>query len=125
MNEHRSDLHTVVFTPSGLSGAIADGTTVLEAAVQLGADLDTVCGGRGICGRCQIEPSAGEFAKWAISVHDDALSPWGTLEESYQGKRVIVEGRRLGCSAKICGDVVTLGLARFTREAIRMRNGRA
>ena len=106
MNEHRSDLHTVVFTPSGLSGAIADGTTVLEAAVQLGADLDTVCGGRGICGRCQIEPSAGEFAKWAISVHDDALSPWGTLEESYQGKRAIIEGRRLGCSAKICGDVV-------------------
>jgi uncharacterized 2Fe-2S/4Fe-4S cluster protein (DUF4445 family) len=96
----------VVFTPSGLSGKVADGTTVLDAAVQLGADLDTVCGGRGICGRCQVEPSTGEFAKWAISVDDDALSPWGSLEENYTGKRAIVEGRRLGCSAKICGDVV-------------------
>lgn len=96
----------VVFTPSGLTGEVEDGTTVLDAAVQLGADLDTVCGGRGICGRCQVEPSTGEFAKWAISVDDDALSAWGLLEQNYKGKRAIVEGRRLGCSAKICGDVV-------------------
>ncbi len=98
--------HHVVFTPSGLNGVIADGTTVLDAAVQLGADLDTVCGGRGICGRCQVEPSTGEFAKWAISVDDAALSPWGALEANYRGKRPIGDGRRLGCSAKICGDVV-------------------
>ena len=43
-------LHRVVFTPSGLEGKVADGTTVLEAARQLGADLDTVCGGRGFAG---------------------------------------------------------------------------
>lgn len=98
--------HTVVFTPSGLSGTIADGTTVLDAAVQLGADLDTVCGGRGICGRCQVAPSTGEFAKWAITVSDQALSAWGVLEQSYTGKRAIVAGQRLGCSAKICGDVI-------------------
>ena len=101
MNEHR-----VVFTPSGLNGTVADDTTVLDAAVQLGADLDTVCGGRGICGRCQIQPTIGEFAKWAISVDDDALTPWGALEENYQGKRPIKPGRRLGCSARIRGDVV-------------------
>ena len=82
MSEHR-----VVFTPSGLSGSVTDGTTVLDAAVQLGADLDTVCGGRGICGRCQVVPSTGEFAKWAITVADDALSEWGTLEQNYAGKR--------------------------------------
>ena len=101
MTEHR-----VVFTPSGLAGTVPDGTTVLDAAVQVGADLDTVCGGRGICGRCQVSPSTGEFAKWAISVDDQALSPWGLLEQNYQGKRAISPGRRLGCSAKISGDVV-------------------
>ena len=101
MNEHR-----VVFTPSGLNGTVADDTTVLDAAVQLGADLDTVCGGRGICGRCQIQPTIGEFAKWAISVDDDALTPWGALEENYRGKRPIKPGQRLGCSARIRGDVV-------------------
>lgn len=98
--------HRVVFTPSGLQGTVAEGTTVLEAARELGVDLDTVCGGRGICGRCQIEPSVGSFAKWAIDVEADHLSTWGPLEDNYQGKRKIVEGRRLGCSAQICGDVV-------------------
>ena len=34
--------HRIVFTPSGLSGTVEHGTTVLEAARQLGADLDTV-----------------------------------------------------------------------------------
>ena len=52
----------VVFTPSGLDGVVQDGVTVLEAARQLGADIDSVCGGRGICGRCQITPSNGVFA---------------------------------------------------------------
>ena len=46
----------VVFTPSGLTGDVEPGTTVLDAARQLGVDLDSVCGGRGICGHCQVVP---------------------------------------------------------------------
>ena len=61
----------IVFTPSGLAGEVDTGTTVLAAARQLGVDLDSVCGGRGICGRCQIEPSTGSFAKWAIDSEAD------------------------------------------------------
>ena len=61
--------HRIVFTPSGLSGTVEHGTTVLDAARRLGADLDTVCGGRGICGRCQIVPGDGQRSpKWAITV---------------------------------------------------------
>ncbi len=44
----------VVFSPSGRRGAFPEGTTVLDAARALGVDLDSVCGGRGICGRCQV-----------------------------------------------------------------------
>ncbi len=98
--------HTVVFTPSGLRGEVSHDTTVLAAARQLGVDLDSVCGGRGICGRCQVEPSTGEFAKWALSVGPDHLSPVGPLEQNYKGKRPLTEQRRLGCSARIVGDVV-------------------
>ena len=54
----------VVFTPSGKRGTFTHGTSVLEAARGLGVDLDSVCGGRGICGRCQINVSTGEFAKF-------------------------------------------------------------
>ncbi|HTH05811.1 MAG TPA: ASKHA domain-containing protein, partial [Ilumatobacteraceae bacterium] len=98
--------HRIVFTPSGLSGMVAHGTTVLDAARRLGADLDTVCGGRGICGRCQIVPSVGSFPKWAITVAPDALGPPASIETDYHGNRPLLAGRRLGCAARINGDVV-------------------
>lgn len=99
-------LHRIVFTPSGHEGKVADGTSVLEAARQLGVDLDTVCGGRGLCGRCQVTPSIGRFAKWAIDAHPDALGPPAAYEVAYRGSRPIVPGNRLGCAARIGGDVV-------------------
>ncbi len=98
--------HRVVFTPSGLEGKVAAGTSVLEAARQLGADLDTVCGGRGICGRCQVTPSVGRFAKWGIDATPDALSPPATIEIDYHATRPLEPGNRLGCAARIVGDVV-------------------
>ncbi len=98
--------HTIVFTPSGLGGEVEHGTTVLEAARLLGADLDTVCAGRGICGRCQVLPGIGSFAKWGIDVGPDALGPVTTTETGYHGKRSMLPGHRLGCAATICGDVV-------------------
>ncbi len=98
--------HRVVFTPSGLSGEVADGTTVLAAARQLGVDLDSVCGGRGICGRCQVVPSIGAFAKWSITTTGNELDGWSALERDYSGGRPIGAGHRLGCAAAIHGDVV-------------------
>ncbi len=101
-----SEEHLVVFTPSGLRGEFTDGMTVLDAARQLGVDLDSVCGGRGICGRCQVQPMFGEFAKHGISSEQSALSPSGGKELSYKGRRPLGETNRLGCSAIIYGDVV-------------------
>lgn len=98
--------HRIVFTPSGLSGTVEHGTTVLEAARRLGADLDTVCGGRGICGRCQVVPSTGTFAKWGITVGVDALGAPATIETHYRGARPLADGCRLGCAATIEADVV-------------------
>ena len=96
----------VVFTPSGKRGRVAPGTTVLAAARQLGVDLDSVCGGRGICSKCQVAPAYGEFSKHGVTVAGDALSPWNAVEERYDSKRGLKEGRRLGCQAQIVKDVV-------------------
>ncbi len=98
--------HLVVFTPSGLRGDVPSGTTVLDAARQLGVDIDSVCGGRGICGRCQVEPMFGEFAKHGISVDASHLSPPGAVEGGYTGRRTLAGSMRLGCTATICGDLV-------------------
>jgi uncharacterized 2Fe-2S/4Fe-4S cluster protein (DUF4445 family) len=96
----------VVFTPSGKRGHFAVGTPILTAARQLGVDLDSVCGGRGICSKCQITPSYGEFSKHGVTVKDDALSEWNSVEQRYQDKRGLISGRRLGCQAKVHGDIV-------------------
>lgn len=96
----------VVFTPSGKRGYIPAGTSLLDAARQLGVDLDSVCGGRGICGRCQIVLARGEFAKHSITSSEKNLSPFSAVEERYAEKRTLQPGRRLGCSTLIQGDVV-------------------
>jgi uncharacterized 2Fe-2S/4Fe-4S cluster protein (DUF4445 family) len=98
--------HLVVFTPSGKRGRFPAGTPILTAARQLGVDLDSVCGGRGICSKCQISPAYGEFSKHGVTVAEDALSPWNAVEERYKSKRGMTPGRRLGCQAQVQGDVV-------------------
>ncbi|MGD0561503.1 MAG: ASKHA domain-containing protein [Roseiarcus sp.] len=102
MSEHR-----IVFTPSGKRGSFADGASVLDAARRLGVDLDSVCGGRGICGRCQIDVAEGQFAKHAIASSRGHVTPWNEVEQRYADKRgPLSEGRRLGCQARIRGDLV-------------------
>ncbi|MFP7570561.1 ASKHA domain-containing protein [Marivita sp. S2033] len=96
----------VVFTPSGKRGRFPVGTPVLTAARQLGVDLDSVCGGRGICSKCQITPSYGEFSKHGVTARDGALSEWNSVEARYDEKRGLRPGRRLGCQAQVQGDIV-------------------
>jgi uncharacterized 2Fe-2S/4Fe-4S cluster protein (DUF4445 family) len=96
----------VIFTPSGKRGRFPVGTPILTAARQLGVDLDSVCGGRGICSKCQVAPSYGDFPKHGVRVSDDALSAWNAVEERYDRVRGLKDGRRLGCQATVQGDVV-------------------
>jgi len=96
----------VIFTPSGKRGRFALGTPVLTAARQLGVDLDSVCGGRGICSKCQITPAFGDFPKHGVTVAPGALSDWNAVEQRYQDIRGLTPGRRLGCQARIMGDAV-------------------
>ncbi|WP_104008860.1 ASKHA domain-containing protein [Jhaorihella thermophila] len=96
----------VIFTPSGKRGRFPKGTPILTAARQLGVDLDSVCGGRGICSKCQVQPQFGEFPKHGVTVTPDALSEWNKVEQRYKDKRGMKEGRRLGCQATVQGDVV-------------------
>ncbi|MDW3219399.1 MAG: ASKHA domain-containing protein [Acidimicrobiales bacterium] len=97
---------TVIFTPSGVQARVPEGTTLLDAARSVAVDLDSTCGGRGLCGRCQITPSFGDFAKWGITSTTDDISEWTTSERDYRGRRPITEGNRLGCQALVRGDVV-------------------
>lgn len=97
----------IVFTPSGKRGSFPLGTSVLKAARDLGVDLDSVCGGRGLCGRCQVQCASGEFPKHNIVSTQEHLSDSTRVEARYQ--RINGEfsnGHRLGCQATIQGNLV-------------------
>jgi len=98
----------IVFTPSGRRGTFPHGTPVLDAARSLGVDVDSVCGGRGLCGRCQVVCSEGNFSKHAILSTNDNLSPFNETERKYgeRRKNPLTDGRRLSCQARIQGDLV-------------------
>lgn len=97
----------VVFTPSGRRGSFPVGTPLLHAARALGVDIDSVCGGRGLCGRCQILCAEGEFPKHQIVSSPEALSPLTETEKHYsERKKPLAPGRRLSCHTLLQADVV-------------------
>ena len=96
----------VIFTPSGRRGRFPIGTPVLQAARALGVDIDSVCGGRAMCGRCQVVQSVGEFAKDGIASRPEHLSALTATEQEYDRLNGLKKGRRLSCQTQILGDVI-------------------
>jgi len=106
MNAASSSDCRAVFLPSGKRGTFAKGTTLLQAARSLGVDIDSVCGGRAMCGRCKIICSEGDFPKQGISSRREHLSDLGAVERRYSSEHEALGNRRLSCQARIEGDVV-------------------
>ena len=45
----------VTFQPMGKSFAVPFGDSLFETAVEVGVEVDTVCGGNGSCGKCKVK----------------------------------------------------------------------
>ena len=104
--------HRVVFQPSGHQGEVAEGSTLLEAARQLGVDVDSICGGRQTCGKCKVIVQGGRFDKLGITSSLDHVTPPGDDEARYFAKRSPSDCSsqdavpRLSCAARVVGDVL-------------------
>ena len=97
----------IVFTPSGRRGTFPRGTRLLDAARSIGVDVDSVCGGRGLCGRCRVVCMDGDFAKHAIRSRPSHLSALNESEVRYsERRRALATNHRLSCQAEILGDLV-------------------
>jgi uncharacterized 2Fe-2S/4Fe-4S cluster protein (DUF4445 family) len=83
----------VIFQPSGLRGEVLEGKSLLEASRELGAEIESVCGGLRACGKCKVKLMEGR------------LSPFTDEETKFIKEAERVEGYRLGCAAQIIGDV--------------------
>ncbi|HEX9690310.1 MAG TPA: 2Fe-2S iron-sulfur cluster-binding protein [Thermoanaerobaculia bacterium] len=82
---------TVVFVNEGKAGVVESGTTVLQAAIDLGVRISHVCGGNGICSTCRVE----------VVVGPENLTPINPQEVAYD----LGKCRRLGCQARVLGNV--------------------
>jgi uncharacterized 2Fe-2S/4Fe-4S cluster protein (DUF4445 family) len=95
----------ILFSPSGKRGRFPVGTTVLQAGRELGVDIDSICGGRARCGRCQVEPVEGTFAREGMVSSPAHLGELTENELFCLNTGQLRPGNRLSCQAKILADV--------------------
>jgi uncharacterized 2Fe-2S/4Fe-4S cluster protein (DUF4445 family) len=95
----------VVFSPSGKRGHFPVGSTVLQAARKLGVDIDSICGGRALCCRCQVLPIEGSFSKEGMESHPDHLSKLSAPEKRGLAQQRLLPAHRLSCQSRVLGDI--------------------
>jgi uncharacterized 2Fe-2S/4Fe-4S cluster protein (DUF4445 family) len=113
----------VLFMPSGRRGRFPLGMPLLDAARSLGVYIESVCGGRGLCGRCQVEVAEGNFPKHGIVSRATHLTPAPETEEPYRRRGILADARRLSCAGRVTGDLVIDVPSEFAvnRQIVRKR----
>ncbi|MCJ7537321.1 MAG: ASKHA domain-containing protein [Anaerolineales bacterium] len=91
--------------PSGRKGQVPIGSNLLQAAQELGVELESICGGRQTCGKCQIIVEEGKFPKHGITSRSNHISDPTVLEREYDLEHNL-NGRRLACAAQVLGDIL-------------------
>ena len=104
-NDTNERQHQLIFMPSGRRGRVAEGTAVLDAARQLGVEIESICGGRLTCNKCRIQVQDGYFPKLGITSQADNLSAM-TNDEAYLLEKLNSLDCRLSCQAQIEGDAL-------------------
>jgi uncharacterized 2Fe-2S/4Fe-4S cluster protein (DUF4445 family) len=107
MNDGAQKEFLIVFQPSGRQARVLAGKTLLEAAREMGVDIESICGGQQTCGKCKIVADYGDFSKYAIVSKPEHISPPGGDERDYWTKRRRdPKDFRLSCAACVLGDLV-------------------
>jgi uncharacterized 2Fe-2S/4Fe-4S cluster protein (DUF4445 family) len=102
---NEKDTHTLILMPSGRRGEVASGLTILEAARQLGVEIESICGGRQQCDKCRVIVEEGQFDKHGIVSDESHLTP-RTEEERTMLEKAGTPEQRLSCNAHIQGDLL-------------------
>lgn len=96
---------SITFEPSGVSGVVAQGTYLIDAARRMGVSMGTGCTiGKGECPSCLISVKAGA----------DFLSAPTAAEQRLLGDEQLAQSLRLACQVKLenPGEVVVMASAR-------------
>ncbi len=95
----------VIFMPSGRRGRVPAGSSLLEAARQLGVEIESICGGRLTCGKCRIQVENGQFPKHGITSDASHLSSAAADEQALLAKMGTPDCR-LACTTQLHGDAL-------------------
>ncbi|MCC7360677.1 MAG: DUF4445 domain-containing protein [Anaerolineales bacterium] len=93
--------HWLACLPLGRRGQVPHGANLLDAARSLGVELESICGGRQTCGKCQIIVEEGYFPKHDLTSTAAHLSPVGEHASAHP-----LPGRRLACACVVAGDLL-------------------
>ena len=112
----------IMFLPAAVSGEVAVGTNLLDAARELGVGLESICGGTGTCSKCKCEILKGTFdaggrelsmgsmvtVGTAHGIHSapNHVTPETMHEMQLKRKHEFKVEQRVGCQTKILDDVV-------------------
>src|SRR4030042_3785260 len=95
----------VIFQPSGRRGDVPKDVTLIEASRLLGVDIEALCGEKKKCGKCKIRVEEGLFEKFGIQSSMSHTTLWQEEEEKFINEQEKKAGYRLGCVAKVEGDL--------------------
>lgn len=86
----------VTFEPSGISGEVPEGTTLLEAALECGEEMEHECGGNASCGTCNVR----------VETWRETLSPIEEAEQEVLDRESLPPPFRLSCQSRLLKDTV-------------------
>ena len=100
------DTAKVIFLPSGRSGNVPKGITIMEASRRLGVGIESLCGGRRVCGKCKVRIESGGSRKHGIASTRESAGPWKKTESDHITPEERAAGFRLACAATIHEDIL-------------------
>jgi uncharacterized 2Fe-2S/4Fe-4S cluster protein (DUF4445 family) len=92
-----SEEPSITYHPSGKSREAVQDQTLLESADEVGINVESLCGGEGLCGTCKVIVDDGE----------ECLSEVTDADETLLSEDQLADGYRLSCRATVeqSGDI--------------------
>jgi len=133
----------VMFLPAAISGEVAIGTNILDAARELGVGLESICGGTGTCSKCKCEILKGTFDDSGREISMGSMVTVGAAhgvhsapnhvtaetahEQQLKHKHDFKPEQRVGCQARILDDIVVFipEESRIKESVVRKAAGKA
>jgi uncharacterized 2Fe-2S/4Fe-4S cluster protein (DUF4445 family) len=88
-------IYNVTFLPDGKEVEVEAGITLMQAAEKAGVYINSLCGGKGVCGKCRVQVTNGKVLADKHSI-------------GFLSKEELNEGFVLACQTKVTSDMAVV-----------------